>query len=647
MGERVSNPDPAVHQRDTVVDDEGDRSEDGKRENAVSQSRRTLGRLSLSLVAVLTGAVAGLGAVFFRGLIALIHNLLFLGTLSFSYDANVHTPASPWGPFIILVPVIGAMGVTFLVTRYAPEAKGHGVPEVMDAIYYHGGVIRPVVAAVKSVASALSIGSGGSVGREGPIAQIGASFGSTMGQWLGLPAWQVATLIAGGAGAGIAATFNTPVGGILFAIELMLHEVSVRTLIPVSLSTVTAAYVGRLIFGDHPSFVVPSLEIEHFAVTNPLLLLTFIGLGLFTGLASTVYIRSIYRFEDLFEAKIRRSPYLRHGIGMLIVGITMYLLLIAFGHYYIQGVGYATIQDILSGVRLSFGLLLLLFVLKLIATSLTLGSGASGGIFSPSLFLGATLGAAYGLVVSRLAPGSSIDPAIFALAGMAGVVGSATGAAVTAVVMLFEMTLDYNVIIPMTMTVAISYGIRKALLNDSIYTLKLSRRGHPMPESLQSDLHFRQRAQQVMRETFVAIPASTTLAAAALDLAAAGAGPGKEAVVLVTDKEGVVQGVVNRSAFRADDAWESHVKGDIATSRGDDESLTMALISDLPTQPYLVVKPDAALLPLLVQMNDNELPVALVVEHPQQRVVATEVQGVITKERLAEAIADASGLFVD
>ena len=167
----------------------------------------------------------------------------------FFYEANVHTPPGPWGPFIILVPVIGGIGVTWLVRTFAPEARGHGVPEVMDAIYYNKSVIRPVVAVIKSLASALSIGSGGSVGREGPIVQIGSAFGSGVGQWLCIPAWQRTTLIAAGAGAGIAATFNTPIGGILFAAELLLHEVSVWTLVPVAIATASASYVGRFFFG--------------------------------------------------------------------------------------------------------------------------------------------------------------------------------------------------------------------------------------------------------------------------------------------------------------------------------------------------------------------------------------------------------------
>jgi CIC family chloride channel protein len=216
--------------------------------------------VSLSVIAVVVGIITGFGSIFFRGMIGFIHNVLFLGLFSVSYDANVYTPASPWGALVILIPVIGGMGVVFLVESFAPEARGHGVPEVMDAIFYKEGRIRPAVAVVKSLASALSIGSGAAVGREGPIIQIGASLGSTFGQLIRMNTWQRITLVAAGAGAGIAATFNTPIGGVLFAIELMLPEVSVRTFLPVALATGTATFVARFFLGLRPAFEMPPLS---------------------------------------------------------------------------------------------------------------------------------------------------------------------------------------------------------------------------------------------------------------------------------------------------------------------------------------------------------------------------------------------------
>ncbi len=252
----------------------------------------------------------------FRALIGLIHNIAFLGVFAFAYDASIFTPPSPWGAFVILVPVIGGLIVTFLITNFAPEARGHGVPEVMDAIYYKEGVIRPVVAVIKSLASALSIGTGAAVGREGPIIQIGAAFGSTLGQIMRMAPWQRITLVAAGAGAGIAATFNTPIGGVMFAIELMMPELSARTFLPVALATGTATFVGRIFFGIHPAFAVPAT------------LLTSQQPASLTAAAALCAARRADRprrrppssaalsfAEDVFERI--GNPYLRNIIGML------------------------------------------------------------------------------------------------------------------------------------------------------------------------------------------------------------------------------------------------------------------------------------------------------------------------------------------
>src|SRR5580693_4018067 len=253
----------------------------------------------LSLLALALGTVTGLGAVLFRDLIGLIHNLLFTGHAVVHYDANVFTAPAPWGALVILVPVLGAVGVTFLVTNFAPEAKGHGVPEVMDAIYYKGGVIRPVVALVKSLASALAIGSGSSVGREGPIIQIGSALGSTLGQIVRMPVGQRIALVAAGAGAGIASTFNTPIGGVMFAIELMMPEVSVDTFLPVAIATGAATFVGRWFLGQQPAFLVPQMEPLTANAGAVALLVLYAALGALTGVAAAGFIRALHLAEDI------------------------------------------------------------------------------------------------------------------------------------------------------------------------------------------------------------------------------------------------------------------------------------------------------------------------------------------------------------
>ena len=577
----------------------------------------TFTALSLWLLSVLIGIIAGLGAVGFRALIAFFHNIFFLGQFSFSYNANVHTPVGMWGPYIILAPVVGAVFVAFLVKNFAPEAKGHGVPEVMDAIYYNKGIIRPIVAVVKSFASAISIGSGGSVGREGPIIQIGAAFGSTLGQILRLPPWQRATLIAAGTGGGIAATFNTPVGGVLFAMEITMHEVSSRTLVPVAISTATATYIGRLFFGEHPSFLIPAFEAPYFHLAKPWVLVSYVGLGLLMGVVSALFIHSIYGFEKFFETRIKGGYYVQHGLGMLTVGVLIYAMLWGYGHYYIQGVGYATIQDILSGRDFPLYFLVLLFALKLVATSLTLGSGASGGVFSPALFLGATLGAAYGIVLNHIYPSLGISAPGFAVAAMGGVVGGATGAAMAAIVMIFEMTLDYRVIIPMTITVALSYAVRRALVRDSIYTRKLVLRGHHMPEALQSNFHFVRRAKGMMNKDFAVVNGAEAIAHVGDSF------PGEAPHILVlTNNEDDITGVVVRGKC-----------GCLGKGEGDDK------LESLAKDEYVRVSPESPFLEVLSAMRSRHASVALIMPAGSSGKAAA-IEGVITEHRLVESLAE-------
>ena len=434
--------------------------------------------------------------------------MLFTGHALVHYDANVFTAPSPWGPLVILVPVLGAVGVTFLVNNFAPEAKGHGVPEVMDAIYYKSGVIRPVVALVKSLASAIAIGSGSSVGREGPIIQIGSALGSTLGQIIRMPAGQRIALVAAGAGAGIASTFNTPIGGVMFAIELMMPEVSVETFLPVAIATGTATFVGRWFFGDAPAFHVPPLQAMAVDPSALLVLVLFAVLGALSGVAAAGFIRGLHLAED---SSIGSSlGYLRHMLGMLIVGVLMYLLFRTLGQYYIDGVGYATVQAVLAGQISTFWLLGLLSVCKALATSLSLGSGSSGGIFSPSLFMGATLGGGFAALLNAAGLPIQLSVPAFAMVGMGAMVGGGTGAVMTAVTMIFEMTLDYSIVMPMIVAVAMSIGARRVLSRETIYTLKLVRRGRAIPKARHANMFLVRSAREVMDADIQVLPAEAS-----------------------------------------------------------------------------------------------------------------------------------------
>ena len=487
----------------------------------VEDETRTVSLLRLTLLGLSLGVVTGIGAVLFRELINLLHNLFFAGRFAFAYDANVFTAPSRWGAFVILAPVIGGVIVTFLVSNFAPEAKGHGVPEVMDAIYYKEGMIRPIVALVKSLASAFAIGSGSSVGREGPIIQIGSAIGSTLGQLVPMPAGQRITLVAAGAGAGIAATFNTPIGGVMFAIELMLPEVSVDTFLPVAVSTGAATFVGRSFFGDQPAFQVPQIVAMTPHANTVSLLLLYTVLGALVGVAAAGFVRGLDVVEDVFDLIPWR--YARHMLGMLLVGVLMYALFKTLGQYYVDGVGYSTIQSILVGDTSAAWLLGLLFICKALATSTSLGSGSSGGIFSPSLFMGATLGGGFasGLATAGLHMPLSI-PA-FAMVGMGAMVGGGTGAVMTAVTMIFEMTRDYDIVMPLILAVAASIGVRRLLSRESIYTLKLVRRGRTLPKALHANMFLVRHAHEVMDRNVLVLPAEIELRFAAAR--ARGAGP--------------------------------------------------------------------------------------------------------------------------
>lgn len=452
-------------------------------------------------LAIVVGVFGGFGSIIFTWMIAFFQNLFFYQQISIAYDQGVHLAVSPWGAAVIFVPVVGSVIVTWITNTLAPETRGHGVPEVMNAIYYHDGRIRPVTVLAKAFASAVSIGTGGSVGREGPIIQIGSAFGSTLGQLWKMPARQRIVLVGAGAAAGIAATFNAPLGGLTFAMELLLISVSAQNIALVACATVMATYIGRLYIGIEPAFDVDKVRIfaDHLIGTYQLLLC--IPFGILTGIAAAAFVRSIYWFEDKL-GELFANSYLRHMTGMFLVGLMFYAFMRYAGEYYVAGIGYATIFDVLREVLTNPTFLLLLFAAKYLATCLTLGSGASGGVFSPSLFLGATLGAAYGDFFVWLQPDAGIDPVVFAIAGMAGMVGATTSAVVTAIVMIFEQTRDYSAILPIITTVSLAYVVRMGLNRESIYTLKLVRRGLHIPQGLQSAMSMTLDASKVMSTDF-------------------------------------------------------------------------------------------------------------------------------------------------
>jgi len=589
---------------------------------AAGDDVRRIGLLPLSLLALIVGVVTGFGAVGFRDLIGLIHNLLFLGHLAVGYDANLFTPPSPWGPLVILVPVVGGLGVTALVMTFAPEAKGHGVPEVMDAIYYKGGVIRPVVAVVKALASAISIGSGAAVGREGPIIQIGSALGSTLGQLVRMPAGERIILVAAGAGAGIAATFNTPIGGVMFAIELMMPEVSARTFLPVAIANGTATYIGRLFLGTAPAFSVPQLTPFAVDETSAAVLLLYALLGVFTGVAAAGFVRGLHFAEDLFDRI--KSPYARHVVGMLMIGTLIYALQRFAGHYYVEGVGYATVQSILLGQLSAAGLLVLLFACKLLATSVSLGSGASGGIFSPSLYMGATIGGAFAALLTMLHLPFPISIPSFAMVGMGAMVGGGTGAAMTAVTMIFEMTRDYDIVLPMILAVSVSLGVRRLISRENIYTLKLFRRGHVIPKALHANMFLVKRARETMERDVLVLPGDMSFDA----LLAQPDNAGRLRHVVVTEGDRIVGVLRVNTALRQASA----------------SAAAPIALAAIASRDFTIAREDDIVADVIQRMWRRNAAMALVVRgRGVPRPV--DVAGVITKEHVADSVANSVKIY--
>ncbi len=606
------SPPPAVDENPTVAT--STRAPQAATEPAEITARR-IRLLPLSMLAMIVGIITGFGAVGFRDLIGLVHNAFFLGRYSWTYDSSLFTPFNPWGPYIILVPVIGGILVTWLVSTFAPEAKGHGVPEVMDAIYYKQGMIRPIVAVVKSLASAIAIGTGAAVGREGPIIQIGSALGSTLGQVIRMQPGQRITLVAAGAGAGIAATFNTPIGGVLFATELMLPEISVNTFLPVAVATGTATFIGRLFFGSQPAFSVPANLAPIPNDLNALVTLLLYGvLGVLAGIAAAGFIRGLHLMEDGFDLIPWRYP--RHILGMLLVGAGMYGFWVTSGHYYIEGVGYAAIQSMLQGQVTLPLFLLILFGSKLLATSISLGSGSSGGIFSPSLFMGAALGSAFAAGVQAVYPGAPVSLPAFAMVGMGAMVGGGTGAAMTAVTMIFEMTLDYNIVLPMILAVALALGVRRKLSVENIYTMKLTRRGHPIPKALHANMFLVRKASEIMEQDVLVLEESTPFSAF-LNLAAAQGGLRH----VVVTRDGMVVGGVRVN---------TDLRRTLGVAAGD------VRLGDLMNTNFIIVRQAEVAFDVITSMWNRKASMAIVVSAEGG---TEQVLGVITKEHVADTVA--------
>ncbi len=465
------------------------------------------GHLYMVVAAVFTGVMGAIGAVAFRLLIRFVQAIAFEGPatgienlLDEGLTAEASDPLAvaehlEWY-WRIALPMIGGAIVGPLIYFFAREARGHGIPEVMKAVARRGGIIRPRIVAVKALASAVSIGTGGSVGREGPIVQIGSAFGSTLGQWLKLDTMRIRTLVGCGAAAGISATFNAPIAGAIFAAEIIVGNFAVSQFTPIVLSSVVATVLSRFFLGNHPAFEVPPYEI-----VSPFELLPYMVSGAIAGLVAVAFIKSISFFEDFFERSPIPEPA-RAAVGGATVG------LIAVWLPQVYGVGYSSITMALAG-SMGAALMAVLVVAKIAATSITVGSGGSGGVFAPSLFLGAMSGGVVGTLVEQYFPGATATSGAYALVTMGAVVAAATHAPISAIIIIYELTLAIEIIPALMTACVVSTLVSQLMERESIYTAKLMRQGIDLQATQDPNVLKGLFVRDVMKEGTEVIPEST------------------------------------------------------------------------------------------------------------------------------------------
>jgi len=538
----------------------------------------------MAVLATIVGLAGGFGAIGFRHLIDLFQSL----TYGAKGDLLEVVTATPWY-WKVWVPALGGLVVGPLVYFLAREAKGHGVPEVMEAVALRKGVIRKRVVLVKSLASAVSIGTGGSVGREGPIVQIGSAIGSTIGQVLNVSAERIRTLVGCGAAAGIAATFNAPIAGSMFALEIILGDFGLATFSPIVICSVVATAVSRHFLGNTPAFIVPPYRLVS-AWELPL----YAVLGLFCALVAVAFTKSLYRMEDLFDG-FKFPEYLKAVLGGLILG----LMALVFPH--ILGVGYPGIDLALMG-KLTWWFMLLLIVFKILATSITIGSGGSGGIFAPSLFVGAMAGGFFGSAVHAVFPDITASAGAYSIVGMAAVVGGTTHGPLSAILILFEMTGNYRIILPLMIACIISSVAAGQLLRESIYTLKLARRGINIRAGKEVNVLKAVPVEEAMNPNVETIPENLTLGRLAEKISKS-----KYNSFPVVDDQGYLTGILSYLDYHDvvfDEALENLV---VAKELATPKVVTVSQGDTLYTALEKITAKDFSILPVVSPTNPRKL----------------------------------------
>ena len=494
----------------------------------------------VSFLAAVIGLLAGVVAFVLYKLIGLFTNLFFFHHWS---TAFVSPRFSHLGYWIILIPVLGGIVVGFMAKYGSDKIKGHGIPEAMEAVLINRSRIQPRVAFLKPISAAIAIGTGGPFGAEGPIIQTGGALGSLVGQFLHTTASERKVLLACGAAAGMSATFNTPIAGVILAIELLLFEFKSRSFIPLVIASTLATAVHMQLLGAGPMFAVNPVD---FGIPHALPF--YLVLGVICGLAAVGFSKLLYWVEDLFE-HLPVDELWWPAIGALGLGIIGYFV------PRVLGVGYDTIGDILNG-NLVLKVLLVVMVAKAVALVISLGSGTSGGLLAPMFMSSAALGGAFAMGANTVFPSAGLAPGAFALVAMGAVFGAASRATFSFIIFAFEITRDYNSVLPLMLVSVIADGIAMLLMpKASIMTEKLARRGLRIHQDYEADVLQQMSVADTMDKDIPSIPAEMTIAEVAEGISRRDPRFVNHQAMLVLDNGGKLAGIMTRGdVFRAMDA---------------------------------------------------------------------------------------------
>ena len=477
------------------------------------------------------GLLAGLIAFVLYNLIGLFTNIFFYHRFSTAFVSARHNQLGLW---VILIPVIGGIVVGFMAKYGSSKIKGHGIPEAMEAVLINRSRIEPKVAILKPISAAIAIGTGGPFGAEGPIIQTGGAIGSLVGQVLHTTASERKVLLACGAAAGMSATFNTPIAGVILAIELLLFEFKARSFIPLVIASTLATAVHMQLLGAGPMFKVTAMD---FGIPHALPF--YLVLGLVCGLAAVGFSKLLYWTEDQFE-KLPVDELWWPAIGALGLGIIGYFV------PRILGVGYDTIGDILNA-NLAWKLLIVVMVAKAVALVISLGSGTSGGLLAPMFMSSAALGGIFAMGVDRIFPAANLSAGAFALVAMGAVFGAASRATFSFIIFAFEITRDYNSVLPLMLVSVIADGIAMLLMpRASIMTEKLARRGLHIHQEYEADALHQMMVSETMEKDVPKVSADMKVGELADRIARRDPEVCHHQGMLILDSEGKLAGVITR-----------------------------------------------------------------------------------------------------